>query len=100
MSADFDSLWGAADEAVRSIPPLKKLHEPAVRRAAERRHNMRHDDGRKARATGRTEQFNVRVSVEQRAAVVECCKSKGILIAEFVESAFHRELIARGCDCA
>ena len=49
-------------------------------------------DGRSLRATGRTEQLNVNIRPELKAAIAEHVKSEGIKIVDWVERIFEEAL--------
>jgi hypothetical protein len=53
-------------------------------------------DGRSLRATGRTEQLNVNIRPDLKAAVAEHVKSEGIKIVDWVERVFEEALGLRG----
>lgn len=45
-------------------------------------------DGRSERATGRTEQFNIRCTPRFKRAVAEAAETRGKLMVEIIEEAF------------
>lgn len=83
-----DDMLAAFDATFATAPELKAASKPRNRRAAEKRHGLRHDDGRRKRATGRTAQFNLKIRPEYKARMTEIAQSNGVLLAELAEQAF------------
>lgn len=86
--SDEDDILSAFDQTFRVDAALKKAGSPKVRRAAEKKHALKHDDGRSKRATGRTAQFNLKIKPDYKARMVEAAKTHNVLLAELAERAF------------
>ncbi len=100
MTPDIEEdMLAAFDAAFGRQPELKAAGTPQKRRAAEKRIGLRHDDGRRKRATGRTAQFNLKIKPEAKASAIEAAKKYDVLIAELAERGFElaiAELAAKG----
>ena len=87
-----DDILAVFDRVMAAEPEIKAAGKPKNRRAAEKRHALKHDDGRRKRATGRTAQFNLKIKPESKAAMVAASQKYDMLLAEMAEAAFEQYL--------
>lgn len=87
MSSE-DDILSAFDQTFRVNAALKEAGKPKVRRAAEKKHALKHDDGRSKRATGRTAQFNLKIRPDYKTRMVAAAKTHDVLLADLAELAF------------
>lgn len=87
-----DEIGAAFEAAFRTVPDLVEMGSPAKRRAAEKRIALSPDDGRRKRATGRTEQFNVKMKPELRQSIIAASRRHDISMAVMAERAFEAYL--------
>lgn len=87
-SAEGDDDLEAALAAAYKVAPEYSGVDPKARRARERRFAMSPHDGRRGRKTGRTEQFNTRVTAELKKRIVKASKMYDTKISEMADRAF------------
>ncbi len=83
------------DAALASVHRERLIREPSIpkaRKKRERKHALRHDDGRRRRKTGRTAQFNFKAKPELKEQVNAACRDHDLKIAEFMEAAIEAHL--------
>lgn len=83
------------DAALASVHRERLIREPTnpkARKKRERKHALRHDDGRRRRKTGRTAQFNFKAKPELREQVNLVCRDYDLKVAEFMEAAIEAHL--------
>lgn len=89
MMSDEEDLMVAFEQAFANDVAMKVAAKPKNRKAAEKRQALRHDDGRRKRATGRTAQFNLKIRPEYKTRMLEAAKAHNRLLAEMAEEAFE-----------
>lgn len=92
---DEDNVLAALEKAYRVAPEVSGV-DPKARRERERQHALRPDDGRRARATGRTAQFNVKMKPELKQRIIEASRAHNSAIAVLAEQAFEALLVKLG----
>lgn len=92
MSDEIENLDAAPAAAYGKDRTVADMAKPKVRRAKEKRHALRPDDGRRKRATGRTAQFNTKMKPDLRDRVAQASRMTGKAIAVLVEEALEAYL--------
>jgi hypothetical protein len=80
----IDPIEAALMAAYRDDAPIKEAER---RDKKERAMRLRPDDGRRARRTGRTKQFNCKMKPELHKAIVAAARQAGIPVTVWIERA-------------
>jgi hypothetical protein len=92
----IEDIEAALALAFSKAPEAIAMVEPAARRAREKRMRLSPTDGRRARRTGRTAQFNVKIRADLKTQVVRASRDHRLLISELVEQALTTYLATLG----
>jgi len=91
---NFDDLNAALASAF-AMPEVAALVDKEKRRKREKKYALSPDDGRRARATGRTKQFNCKMKPELHKRLVQASRTTGVPITVICEDALDAYLKQR-----